>query len=77
MAAPTVKYRIKMRVYTELAWHSHVHPRAADPARARGTAHYVPDFTILSPAVVQGRSEAPRRAHRNGDRARFHQARSF
>ena len=28
------RYRIKTRVYNELAWHSDVHPRAADQARS-------------------------------------------
>ena len=67
------KYRIKARVYTELAWHSmFIRALLIRPDRAE-LAHYVPDFTILVPAVVQGRSETPRRAQRDDHRARLHQ----
>ena len=42
------KYRIKARVYTELAWHSQfIRALLIRPERSE-LAHYVPDFTILS-----------------------------
>jgi phosphoenolpyruvate carboxykinase (ATP) len=42
------KYRIKARVYTELAWHSlFIRTLLIRPERSE-LAHYVPDFTILS-----------------------------
>jgi len=42
------KYRIKTRVYNELAWHSmFIRALLIRPERAE-LAHYVPDFTILS-----------------------------
>jgi len=42
------KYRIKARVFTELAWHSlFIRTLLIRPERA-DLAHYVPDFTILS-----------------------------
>jgi phosphoenolpyruvate carboxykinase (ATP) len=42
------KYRIKARVFTELAWHSlFIRSLLIRPERAE-LAHYVPDFTILS-----------------------------
>jgi phosphoenolpyruvate carboxykinase (ATP) len=42
------KYRIKARVYTELAWHSlFIRTLLIRPERS-DLAHYVPDFTILS-----------------------------
>ena len=41
------KYRIKARVYTELAWHSQfIRALLIRPERSE-LAHYVPDFTIL------------------------------
>ena len=42
------KYRIKVRVYNELAWHSmFIRALLIRPDRAE-LSHYVPDFTILS-----------------------------
>jgi len=42
------KYRIKARVFTELAWHSlFIRTLLIRPERSE-LAHYVPDFTILS-----------------------------
>ncbi len=42
------KYRIKARVYTELAWHSlFIRTLLIRPERSE-LSHYVPDFTILS-----------------------------
>src|SRR6202046_3226647 len=42
------RYRIKTRVYNELAWHSmFIRALLIRPERAE-LAHYVPDFTILS-----------------------------
>ena len=42
------KYRIKTRVYNEIAWHSmFIRALPIRPERAE-LAHYVPDFTILS-----------------------------
>jgi phosphoenolpyruvate carboxykinase (ATP) len=47
MAAPIPKYRIKARVFTELAWHSlFIRSLLIRPER-RELAGYVPDFTIL------------------------------
>jgi phosphoenolpyruvate carboxykinase (ATP) len=42
------KYRIKVRVYNELAWHSQfIRALLIRPDRAE-LSHYIPDFTILS-----------------------------
>ena len=42
------KYRIKVRVYNEIAWHSmFIRALLIRPERAE-LSHYVPDFTILS-----------------------------
>jgi phosphoenolpyruvate carboxykinase (ATP) len=41
------KYRIKARVYTELAWHSLFIRTLLIRPEIRELAHYVPDFTIL------------------------------
>ena len=42
------KYRIKVRVFNELAWHSlFIRPLLIRPERAE-LSHYVPEFTILS-----------------------------
>ena len=47
-AAPIRRYRIRTRVYNELAWHSlFIRTLLIRPERAE-LAHYVPDFTILS-----------------------------
>ena len=49
------KYRIKARVFTELAWHSlFIRSLLIRPDRSE-LANYVPDFTILCLPSVQGR----------------------
>ena len=63
------KYRIKARVFTELAWHSLFIRAAADPARARRARGLRARPHHRRPAVLQGRSQAPRRAHRDHHRA--------
>ena len=70
------KYRIKVRVYNELAWHSmFIRALLIRPDRSRA-------FALRSrlhhpvAAVVQGRSQAARRAQRNHHRHRLHEARS-
>ncbi len=61
-AAPIRKYRIKTRVFTELAWHSLfirqllIRPDVSELARLRSRTH------DRRPADVQGRPQAPRRA---------------
>ena len=68
------KYRIKARVFTELAWHSLfirsllIRPERSELDALRSRFHHP------LPAVVQGRSQAPRRAQRDGHRHRLHQA---
>ena len=51
-----------------------VHPLAADPARALRARQLRSRFHHPVPALVQGRSQAARRAHRDGGRDQFHQA---
>ena len=66
------KYRIKTRVYTELAWHSIFirallrRPERAELAELRARA----DHPL--PAELQGRPEEARRAQRDRDRPRLH-----
>ena len=68
------KYRIKARVFTELAWHSLfirsllIRPERKELARLRARLHHP------LPADLQGRSEAARRAQRDRDRAEPDQA---
>ena len=53
------KYRIKARVFTELAWHSlFIRSLLIRPERARACRLTCPDFTILVPADLQGRSRS-------------------
>ena len=63
------KYRIKVRVYNELAWHSmFIRALLIRPDRAE-LSHYVPGFHHSVAAVLQGRSQTPRRAQRDHHRA--------
>ena len=73
-AAPTTKYRIKVRVFTELAWHSlFIRQLLIRPERAE-LAGFVPELTVVDLPLVQAGRQAPRRARRlrydGGDR--FH-----
>ncbi len=67
------KYRIKTRVFTELAWHSlFIRQLLIRPERSE-LADFVARAHHRRSAVVQGRSQAPRRAHRHHHRHRLHQ----
>ena len=70
------KYRIKARVFTELAWHSlFIRQLLIRPERS-GARGLHPRSHHRRPAVVQGRSQAPWRAHRHHHRDRLHARRS-
>ena len=67
------KYRIKTRVFTEFAWHSlFIRQLLIRPVRS-GARGFHPRTHDRRPAVVQGRSQAPWRAHRHHHRDRFQQ----
>ena len=68
------KYRIKTRVFTELAWHSlFIRQLLIRPERA-DLAGFIPELTIRRFAVVQARRQASRRPRRlrHDGRHRFH-----
>ena len=68
------KYRIKTRVYTELAWHSlFIRQLLIRPERSE-LASFVPEHDHHRHADVQARRQAPRRPRRLGHdgRHRFH-----
>ena len=68
------KYRIKTRVYNELAWHSlFIRALLIRPARG-GACRLRARFHHPVAALVQGRSQASRRAQRDRDRDRLHPA---
>ena len=70
------KYRIKTRVFTELAWHSlFIRQLLIRPERSE-LASFIPELTIVDLPIVQGRSQAPWRAHRHHHRDRLHARRS-
>ncbi len=71
------KYRIKVRVYNELAWHSLFIRALLDPPRARRAfAATFPDFTICRCRRSRPIPNATACAARDHHRHRFHQARS-
>ena len=65
------KYRIKTRVYTELGLAFAVHSSAVDPSGGSGARGFHPRTHDRRLAVVQGRSQAPWRAHGHDHRDRL------
>ena len=66
------KYRIKTRVFTELAWHSLFIRQLLIRPESSELASFVPELTIVDLPSLQSRSQAPRRALRNHHRHRLH-----
>ena len=67
------KYRIKTRVFTELAWHSLFIRQLLIRPVAPSLRGFHPRTHDRRSAVVQGRSQAPWRAHRHHHRDRLQQ----
>ena len=68
------KYRIKTRVYNEIAWHSMFIRALLDPAGAGGPCQLRTRFHDPFAPLVQGRSQTSRRAQRDRDRDRLQPA---
>ena len=67
------KYRIKTRVFTELAWHSLFIRQLLIRPELSELASFVPELTIVDLPTFKADPAAPRRAHRHHHRHRLHQ----